>query len=195
MSIHCLLRNRWRVGVLLAAATMMSSSCARPRNAAPPELVLQTGRSGGVNSIAFSSDGKTLASGTGDTVRLWRTQTGQLQRTLRPAAGAVSVAFSPDGKMVASGSYDGTVKLWKASSGRLLATLRTLPSDEKEKVSTDWIAFTSENYYTGSEGVKQFIRWRVGGKILPAEAYERTFHRPDWVQKALQGEELLPPEL
>jgi hypothetical protein len=43
-----------------------------------------------------------------------------------------------------------------------------------------------EGYYTGSENVARFIRWRVDGKLLPAEAYAKEFNRPDLVQKALQ---------
>ncbi|MGI2909791.1 WD40 repeat domain-containing protein, partial [Hassallia sp. VBCCA 56010] len=77
--------------------------------------------SNSVRSVAFSPDGKTLASGSDDnTIKLWDVATGKLSQTLTGHSNSVrSVAFSPDGKTLASGSDDNTIKLWDVATGKL----------------------------------------------------------------------------
>ncbi len=72
-----------------------------------------------MRSVAFSPDGKTLASGSEDkTVILWDVTTRQpMGEPLRGHKyGVSSVAFSPDGKTLASGSWDQTVILWEVTT-------------------------------------------------------------------------------
>ncbi len=80
---------------------------------------------GGANAVAFSPDGKWLASGGGDSnVKLWETDTWQLQNTLDQGQGrsVYSVAFSPDGLTLAASCKSQTVlgppaRLWDVASG------------------------------------------------------------------------------
>jgi WD40 repeat protein len=71
-----------------------------------------------VESIAFSPNGKFLASGSSDkTVKLWSVESQKQVTRLQGHSSLVkSVAFSPDGKLLASGSADKTVKLWNVES-------------------------------------------------------------------------------
>ena len=89
--------------------------------AASPQIATFISGHGAVYSVAFSPDGKTLATGNADgTARLWNLATGQQTRPpLHGGSQAVtSVAFSPDGKTLATGDTDGTGLLWNLATGQ-----------------------------------------------------------------------------
>jgi WD40 repeat protein len=139
------------------------------------------GHTSPVWSVAYSPDGKSLASGSGptiqlatpdgkkpasgsgdQTVKLWDVQTGKEQATLKGHTSLVSsVAFSPDGKTLASGSHDKTVRLWDVQTGQEQATLRGHASP----VSS--VAFSPDGKTLASGSSDETIRlWEVQtGKV------------------------------
>ena len=87
-----------------------------------------TGHEGGVNSVAFSPNGKWALSGSsqfGDGFHLWDLGTGRSLKTVTGKTLQItSVAFSPDGARALTGSFDGTLRLWDLATGNTLLTLK-----------------------------------------------------------------------
>ncbi|MDZ8262143.1 NB-ARC domain-containing protein [Nostoc sp. ChiQUE01b] len=80
---------------------------------------------GGMFSVAFSPDGKLIATGdTNGEIHLYQVANGEQLLTCKGHSGWIwSVTFSPDGQIIASSCNDQTIKLWDASTGECLQTL------------------------------------------------------------------------
>jgi WD40 repeat protein len=78
------------------------------------------GHSEYVTTVAFSSDGSLIASGSEDkTIRIWDAEAGKKIYRLDGHTKAVnSVAFSPDSQWIASASHDNTVRVWSSETGQ-----------------------------------------------------------------------------
>ncbi len=76
-------------------------------------------------NIAFSSDGKTLASGNNDTIRLWDATTGELISTLTNLTIQFNnfLSFTPDGETIVSGNWNGNISLWNSATNEHKITI------------------------------------------------------------------------
>ncbi len=81
--------------------------------------IIFTGHLASVNALAWSPDGKLIASASDDTfVQVFEAATGTRRLIYRGHSEEVAaVAWSPDGKLIASAGQDQTVQLWDAASG------------------------------------------------------------------------------
>jgi WD40 repeat protein len=131
---------------------------------APKSLVGVLGEASPVHTgqayrVAFSSDGRWLASASHDTTLiLWETATSRAQRVFRGHTRAVSgVAFSKDGRTLISSSDDGTVKIWAADKD---AEPKTLNPDLGEIKS---LAASADGRFLAAGGNNGIIKlWKWG---------------------------------
>jgi WD40 repeat protein len=86
------------------------------------------GHAEGVTCVAFTPDGKMLASGSqGQVINLWNLASGEVAKTINGNEWVTSVAISPDGRTLAGADFHGGIKLWNLSSGKELASFKAHP--------------------------------------------------------------------
>jgi WD40 repeat protein len=114
-----------------------------------------------VYSVAFSPDGKTIATGSSDnTLKLWSVDGRELQTFTGHSDRVLSVAFSPDGKTIVTGSGDKTVKLWSVD-GRELQTF----TGHSDRVLS--VAFSPDGKTIATGSFDKTVKlWSVDGKEL-----------------------------
>ncbi|SNQ48480.1 conserved hypothetical protein [Frankia canadensis] len=122
------------------------------------------GHRGWVSSVRFSPDGRTLASGGGDAVRLWEVSDPHQARRLGAplhghTRGVHQLAFSPNGALLASASEDHTVMLWNVHDPRNAHQAGTSSGHARGVWS---VAFSPDGHTLASAGDDHTIRlWDV----------------------------------
>jgi WD40 repeat protein len=147
-----------------------------------------------VTSVAFSPDGKTIASGSWDkTIRLWDRDSKQEIAALKGHSSYVSsVVFSPDGNIIASGSDDHTIRLWDWESKQEIATLnghslpvtgvafspdgKTIASGSWDKTIRLWDRHSKQEIAVlkGHAGWVTSIAFSPDGKTIASGSYDNT---------------------
>lgn len=151
-----------------------------------------TGHSNMAEGVAFSSDGKLLAtSGMDGFIRIWETSSGSLAKELPSTTAAMSLAFTNDGKVLASSQNDGTTALWEVESGARLATLVSLYD------GADWLVATPEGLFDGSPAAWNQILWRYSRNtfdVAPVESFFSEYFYPGLLADIMAGKRPKPPQ-
>ncbi len=152
------------------------------------------GHNKSINSVSFSPDGKTLATGSYDkTIKLWNLETGKIIHTLIGHSDSVnSVSFSPDSKILATGSADKTIKLWDVETGKEIRTLigdnssinsvsfspdgKTLATGSGDKTIKLWNVETGKEIHTliGDNSSISNVSFSPNGKTLASSGRDKT---------------------
>jgi RNA polymerase sigma factor (sigma-70 family) len=152
------------------------------RNALPDRIVLCDARTGKVfrrwsdsdkpsnmyEQLAFSPDGRLLASSDGATVHLWEVATGKEVRTFRGHRGEIdALGFSANGRRLASASADSTVLLWA------LEPAATAGAASEKEVAAWWADLAAADARRAYDAA-----WRLAESPGPAVALFRRHLRP-----------------
>ena len=161
--------------------------------AAKGNVFTYRGHTTNVSTVAWSPDGRRIASGAWDnTVQVWEPTPESNTLTYKGHMGFVNtVAWSPDGKRIASGAWDDTVQVWDATTLTMYITYRGHSSavksvawspDGKFIASSDaltvqvWNASTAEHIFTysGHTTFVSAVAWSPDGKRIASASDDQT---------------------
>jgi WD40 repeat protein/uncharacterized caspase-like protein len=140
----------------------------------------------GVTEVAFSRDGKFLASAASDnTIKIWDVEKRSEIRTLTGHTSSVeSIDFTPDGRLLASASDDGSTFLWDTKTGEHLLTLISLDD------GSEWMVVTPQGLFDGTPVSWNQILWRYNQEtfnVAPIEWFFNEFYYPGLLADVFAG--------
>ena len=150
------------------------------------EIGALKGHGKGVTQVAFSRDGRLLASGSTDnTIKIWDVASRTELRTLTGhTANVDSIDFSPDSRLLASTSEDGSTFLWDANTGEHLLTLISLDD------GGEWMVVTPQGLFDGTPVSWNQILWRYNQdtfNVAPIEWFFNEFYYPGLLAEIFAG--------
>ena len=150
------------------------------------EIGVVKGHGRGVSKVAFSRDGKLLASGaTDNTIKIWDVATRTELRTLAGHTAAIeSMDFTPDGRLLASAGEDGSTFLWDTKTGEHLLTLISLDD------GSEWMVVTPQGLFDGTPVSWNQILWRYNQEtfnVAPIEWFFNEFYYPGLLADIFNG--------
>jgi WD40 repeat protein len=157
------------VGLAAAEAVTAIRSSQAPQQGTPtptlPKVVTYRGHSDEVNAVAWSPNGKLIASGSrDDTAKVWNSNTGITIYTSSSQHNWIfGVVWSPNGQQIASASADNTVQVWNATTGQHLLT------------------------YPGHSAAVYAVAWSPDGKHIASGSLDKTIQ----IWDVLSGNRLL----
>lgn len=124
--------------------------CLKCVNAQKPELIVPTGHSDYIFSLALSADGKYIVTGSAPAVKLFETVSGKEIQTFSYHNGVVrAVAISSNGKYIATGGSDGKLIIWETSTKKLLYSF--------SRDTLLGLAFSPDNAFLFSTGADHLV--------------------------------------
>jgi WD40 repeat protein len=155
--------NRALLLICVQLAVVSSSSCQNRSNPA--------GHTKSIASVAFSPDGKTLASGGWDgSIRLWDVATGnETAKAHAQSGGVLCVAFSPDGKRIVFGGS--RVEIWDITMGKT-----TTAMDGRYAAMSAAFSPDGKSLAVGTPSAGEVILWDLAArKVAASLTYEGTY--------------------
>jgi WD40 repeat protein/uncharacterized caspase-like protein len=150
------------------------------------EIGALKGHGKGVTQVAFSRDGRLLASSSTDnTIRIWDVAARRELRTLSGHTTNIdSIDFSPDSRLLASAGDDGATFLWDANTGEHLLTLISLDD------GGEWMVVTPQGLFDGTPASWNQILWRYNQdtfNVAPIEWFFNEFYYPGLLSDIFAG--------
>ena len=150
------------------------------------EIGALKGHGKGVTQVAFSRDGRLLASSSTDhTIKIWDVAARRELRTLTGHTSNIdSIDFSPDSRLLASASDDGGTFLWDANTGEHLLTLISLDD------GGEWMVVTPQGLFDGTPVAWNQILWRYNQdtfNVAPIEWFFNEFYYPGLLGDIIAG--------
>ncbi len=183
-------------GAMLAVGRYQEAELRHGKNGAVSSKL--AGHSNEVRSLAFSPDGKLLATAGGNPgqfgeIKIWDVAAGKELRAWRGHRDNIfAIAFSPDGSKLATCSYDKLIKLWDAATGAELKTLKDhtdavfalvfspdgkrLASAAADRTVKLWDVATGARLYTLSDALDAVntLAFHPAGKLLAGAGADRS---------------------